>query len=128
MRGYEEDEEAGRQGTSLNVTSPSEAALYAARLATQLGEDPQILMRCYYTGLAGRQLTVPESWLAFLDDHVCHDAEVALEIQANATEINDNLAELIHPLLSPLYERFDFFALPMDVVTRELERMRGSRF
>jgi hypothetical protein len=56
------------------------------------------------------------------------DNEVSLETQATAAQIDDNLVEVIHDLLSPLYERFQFFELPRDLVTREIERMRRNRF
>jgi hypothetical protein len=42
--------------------------------------------------------------------------------------MNDNLIEILHPLQAPLYERFSFFELPLDLVRAEVGRMRGSRF
>ena len=38
-----------------------------------------------------------------------------------------NLPEIVHPFLEPLYALFDFFALPMSLVTEELTRLRASR-
>jgi hypothetical protein len=35
-------------------------------------------------------------------------------------EITDNLPEIVLPLLSPLYERFHFFKLTMDLVRQSL--------
>lgn len=65
----------------------------------------------------------------FMDDtRVCHDAEVELNTAATATEMNDNLIEILHPLLVPLYERFRFFELPLELVRAEVGRMRANRF
>jgi len=65
----------------------------------------------------------------FMDDsRVCHDAEVQLGISATAAEMDDNLIEILHPLLAPLYERFNFFELPLELVRVEVGRMRANRF
>ena len=58
------------------------------------------------------------------DNRVCTDDEVVVERQASATEINDNLEEVLHPLLVPLYERFAFFELPMQLVADEVQALR----
>jgi hypothetical protein len=42
--------------------------------------------------------------------------------------MNDNLVEILHPMLAPLYERFEFFELPLALVRTEIERMRHNRF
>jgi hypothetical protein len=49
-------------------------------------------------------------------------------MQVTARQIIDTLAEIVHPLLVPLYERFGFFELPMRLVSEELTRLRGGRF
>ena len=54
--------------------------------------------------------------------------EVALETQATPTQLRDNLAEVLHQLLTPLYERFAFFRLPIILVEQELEKMVRGRF
>jgi hypothetical protein len=65
----------------------------------------------------------------FMDDtRVFHDAEVELSSAATAAEMDDNLIEILHPLLVPLYERFNFFELPLDLVRAEVGRMRANRF
>jgi hypothetical protein len=53
---------------------------------------------------------------------------VALALTATVADIEDNLAELLHPVLRPLYERFDFFELPMNLVVEELVGLRRGRF
>jgi hypothetical protein len=42
--------------------------------------------------------------------------------------MDDNLVEVVHSMLVPLYERFAFFELSRDLVRLEIERMRKNRF
>jgi hypothetical protein len=135
MRGYEEDEIPDvRPGTALDLTLPiwqvGETLLYIARLASNYDENPSIAIRCHYFGLQGRELAVvarPRNRL-LRARRTCHDPEAILEMQVTARQIIDTLAEIVHPLLVPLYERFGFFELPMRLVSEELTRLRGGRF
>jgi hypothetical protein len=43
-------------------------------------------------------------------------------------EVDQNLPELLRSVLTPLYERFDFFEMPLAVIQREVARLRGGRF
>jgi hypothetical protein len=51
-----------------------------------------------------------------------------LEAQSLASQLDDNVVEVTHSLLSPLYERFGFLELPLELVAQELETMRRHRF
>ena len=64
----------------------------------------------------------------FMRDYVSADDEADLQTAATTSEIDDNLPEIIHPLLIPLYERFALFELSMDLVRGELDRLRRNRF
>ena len=133
LRGYDEDgTERVEPGTCIGLTLPiwrvGEAMLYVARLAELFAEDRSIFVGCRYTGLQNRVLSNLGEGRYFLGHHVCSEQEVTIETQALATEIDNNLAEILHSLLAPLYERFSFFELPMTMVASELERMRRSRF
>lgn len=133
IRGYEEDSREGRPAaTLLDITLPvwrvAESLLYVARLARLFGEDAAIVMSCRYTGLANRILTSLDNRRIVFDDRRAADNEVQLALTATPAEIEDNLAELLHPALSPLYERFDFFELPMNLVTDEIAALRRGRF
>jgi hypothetical protein len=133
FRGYSEDAWQGIEpGTAIEVTNPiwriGEALLFASRFAQLYGEDPAIVVRCRLTGLRNRALvSVGEHWNV-REGFVCLDNEATLETQATAAQIQDNLAEVLHPFLVSLYERFSFYELPMELVTQELERMRRDRF
>jgi hypothetical protein len=135
LRGYEEDNLDGIEPANIiDITLPiwrvGEALLYASRIARSYGENPRISVRCHYRGLNNRRLSAADQLRRFYmdDSRVCHDADVQLSTVASAVEIDDNLIEILHPLLAPLYERFRFFELPLDLVRTEIARMRASRF
>jgi hypothetical protein len=47
---------------------------------------------------------------------------------ARADQISAILPELVYPVVRPLYELFDFFELPPNLVGEELAKMRQNRF
>ena len=103
--------------------------LFAARLARLYGDPPSIVIRCHFTGLQNRRLATADWFRIRVPDNLrCVDDEVTLETQATSAEIEDNLAEVLHPFLLPLYEQFAFYELPMELVRRELEGLRRGRF
>jgi len=63
-----------------------------------------------------------------MDGYRALDDEVTLSARATAREFDEHLVEVLHPMLVPLYERFDFFELPTSLVAEELARMRANRF
>lgn len=133
QRGYDEDSHANVDpGTILDMTLPiwriGEAFLYASRIARLFAENPSILIRVAFIGLRNRELGLLTRGGARREGRVSEDDLVTLESQVTAIEIDDNLVEILHALLSPLYERFAFFELSIDFVAREIERMRNTRF
>ena len=134
QRGYDEDGlNDVPPGTFLDITIPiwrvGEAALYVARLAREFGDAPSIVMFARYVGLHGRTLTRTNSIdRFFLGQYLCNEDEVSLEAEFLTAEIEDNLAEALQPFLFPLYEKFDFFDLEMELVVRELDKLRRGRF
>jgi hypothetical protein len=133
LRGYDEDGNGRVEpGTCIGLTLPiwrvGEAMLYVARLAKLFADDPSVFVGCRYTGLQNRVLSNLGGGRYFLGHHVCSEQEVSIETQALASEIDNNLAEILHSLLAPLYERFSFFELPMTMVASEIESMRRTRF
>jgi hypothetical protein len=61
-------------------------------------------------------------------DDVSGTDEIILQAQATPEQINDNLVEIMHQLLVALYERFNFFRLPLVLVEQELASMTRGRF
>ena len=115
-------------GTSLDLTLPiwrvGEALLHAAYLAGRLGAN-SVSFAARYSGLHDRRLT---QWVNPMDygwaAGISKDDSVALATHVAADALGANLIEVVQSVLSPLYERFDFTRLPLDVVQRELNRLR----
>jgi len=135
LRGYDEDSVDGVEpGSLIDITMPiwrvGETLLYASRIGRMYADNPRISVRCRFRGLNNRRLGAVDRMRHFFvnDTRICHDAEVSLSSEATAAEMDDNLIEILHPLLGPLYERFSFFELPLDLVRTEIGRMRGNRF
>lgn len=133
IRGYSEDALDNRPpGRFFDVTMPvwrvGEGLLFARRLAEEFGEVEAIAVRCNFTGLADRRLASVTGRRDILEDRVCRTAAVVVETQATPAQIDDNLVEVLHQLLTPLYERFDFFQLPLFLVDEEINSMARNRF
>ena len=130
IRGYQEDGlREIRPGEFFDVTLPvwriAEGLLFASRFAERFDGVDEIAMQCRFTGLNGRRLTcITRRRLLFGDDINSTD-EVTLTGQATPQHVRDNLAEILHPLLLPLYERFNFFKLPFSLVEEELASLLG---
>jgi hypothetical protein len=134
IRGYNEDGLPDRipPGTAIDITLPvwrvSEGILFAARFAETFEDVEAIAVECRFTGLNNRYLTSLNHDRAVFDDRVSRTQELTLTGQASLVQLRDNLTEFVHQLLIPLYERFDFLALPFELVDTELGRLRGGRF
>lgn len=133
LRGFDEDSFDGvESGNFIDVTLPvwrvAEAILYLARLSRSFGDNLRIFVRLSYTGLRGRRLTALSPGRLLFGDYTCADQNFGGETRARANDIADNLVEIIHPLLVPLYERFSFYSLSIEFVRQEIERLRRGRF
>ena len=62
------------------------------------------------------------------DYRISRTDEVLLETTASLAQLRDNMVEVIHGLLNPLYEVFNFFPLSQALVEEELEGMRQGRY
>jgi hypothetical protein len=117
---------------TLNPTATqgggTSAILYVGRLAAIFGKDLSFLVRCRFTGLEGRILTSIQGNRMMFDERRFVDSEVIVEREITVSQSQDNLVEVLHPLLSPLYERFSFFELSEKLVTEEVGRLTRGRF
>lgn len=133
LRGYAEDGDHARQskispGTILDPSLPiwraGEGLLHSAYLARQLAGNA-VSFKAVYTGLRGRQFV---QWASPMDfawaSGICKEESVSVATRVGLESLDSNLVEVVQALLAPLYERFDFTRLPIDVVQRELNRLR----
>ena len=132
LRGYEEDgQENFVPGTVFDVELPvwrvGEAVLFAGRYAREFGANPTIAISCRFTGLRNRTLVSLDNRRLILPGGTCFEPEVTVSAEARPSDIEDNLTEVLHTLLAPVYERFDFFQLPLALVQAEVARLRGGR-
>lgn len=130
MRGYAEDGiQSHAPATVLDVTLPiwriGEILLYADRLARLTNSTGNMLFRVRWSGLSGRKLAFLQSWSRSTGgDHTAVQDAVKSSAVIPLDHIEDNLTEILHPLLQPLYEAFNFFELPTNLVSEELKSMR----
>ncbi len=133
LRGYSEDKSSSLgPGKGFDVALPiwrvGEGLLFASRLARTFDDVDRIVVKCRYSGLSGRMLTRESDYGRHFENRICQTDEITLKISATQTQINDNLTEIMHELLKPLYEQFNFFDLPIQLVESELNKLRNRRF
>lgn len=134
IRGYREDDERDNKPpgrvfhTTLPIWRVGEGLLFASRLAETFEEADKIAVYCRFTGLKGRGLVITHFNVPSSMDGSSSTNEVVLTGQFTQQQVQDNLTEVLHPLLQPLYEKFNFFTLPFDYVVEELQRLRDNQF
>lgn len=134
IRGYTEDSLLGQiaPGRGIDITLPiwriGEAVLFAARLAETFADVDAVAVETTFTGLENRFLTSIGGRRAIFDDRVSRTAEITLTGRATLAQLRDNFSEFMLQLVTPLYERFDFFTPTAQLVDEELNRLRGGRF
>jgi len=138
IRGYQEDgQDTFPPRTVFDTTLPiwrmGEALLHARNLARLLADDPdqtKVRFRTLYTGLTGRVLRAwgnPMSDL-MIEGGAARSDEAMLETTASVNDVDANLAGVLHPLMSSLFERFGVTGLSAHRVDAELDRMRKNNF
>jgi transcriptional regulator with XRE-family HTH domain len=138
MRGYQEDaQDTFPPGTIFDTTLPiwrmGELLLHAASLAALMKRDiadVKVRMRAHYTGLTGRVLRNwgnPASDLLF-EGGAARSDEALLETTVAVQDINERLAEVLHPLAASLFERFGVSGLTVERVRAEVGRLAGNTF
>lgn len=128
IRGYTEDRlPAYPAGTVMDLTLPvwrvAESILFAGRFAETFEDATEIAVRCRFTGLNGRRLTsvTGSSWP--YNRGRSRTNEVPSKTTIQARRVQDNIVEIVHQLLAPLYEAFEFSVLPEVLVKTEIRRM-----
>ena len=72
--------------------------------------------------------SIPKHMRAMFGDRHPRTDTVTLVGQPTVQQVQDNLTEVMQALLSPLYERFDFFEAPFELFDTELNKLRRGRF
>ena len=141
VRGYTEDGLIGNHthvfgrpilaGEVLDLTLPvwrvGEALLFAERFAATFDEIEEICVYTRFVGLEGRKLVSLTSDRGSYDRGVSMTDEVVCVSRATPGQVRNNLIEILHELLTPLYEKFNFYKLESRLVHEEIERMRTGR-
>jgi hypothetical protein len=133
LRGYFEDsggwpEHEIEPRTIIDIRAPiwrvAECLQHARILGSLLAADQElkVLFRVRWYGLVGRRLGSFDPMQSFFmrADYTSRQDEFAVAKTLDVGQIADNLPEIILPLLAPLYERFRFFELTMDLVRHAL--------
>jgi hypothetical protein len=140
VRGYLEDSgpwptQPIEPGTMLDVRVPiylvGECLLHAGHLASVLapGQNVQTMLRSRWYGLSGRRLGCLDPTRDFFmpGRYVSQQDNCEAKGIVDIKRVADNLPEIVHSILVPLYERFGFYRLAASLVTEELARMRTNR-
>ena len=133
IRGYIEDGGGQIQpGTVLDISIPiwrvAEGILFVSRFAETSDGVDEIAIRCRFTGLSGRHLADLDGRRLFFSSGQASTDEVTLEDQVTPKQVQDNLVEILHTLLLPLYEHFDFFKLPLSLVDGEIQKLLARHY
>lgn len=56
-------------------------------------------------------------------DRISRTSDVESTLKITPEQIDDNLPEVLQALVAPVYEAFDFYELPRQIVDQELERL-----
>lgn len=133
IRGFDEDSSTERAapGTAFDLTLPvwriGECLMHAVTLASRLaGESRSITFGVSWSGLRDRELIHLERRRMLFPGHVARQDSFTAALTVDSDKIADQLPELLHGLLHPLYQLFDFFELPKLLVDEEVQRMRSG--
>lgn len=137
LRGLQEDalERSDRPrppGKCFDLTLPvwrvGEFLLRVEELGRAMYEEPfELVVRCQWRGIAGRDLTVLSGMRMLFDGHKSQDDEVETRGVFSNAAISDDLPDVVKQLTEPLLISFDFFEPPASLYAEELERMRSRR-
>lgn len=135
IRGYTEDSFENqrwvRPGSVVDVTLPvwrvGEILYFVTRFLEAFGDTRVVLVNCRFTGLSGRTITSLNSRRR-TSSRPCHSDEVETAANVTPQQLQENVVEVVHQLLSPIYAAFDFYTLSRTLVEEELRSLRENRF
>lgn len=134
IRGFDEDSLSDRvaPGTAFDLALPvwriGECLMHAAAFTARLSPDSRpITFTATWSGLRGRELVHLERRRMIFPGHISQQDSFTTSLTVDSDKIADQLPELLHGLLRPLYSLFEFFDLPKILVDEEIQRLRSGR-
>lgn len=135
VRGYNEDEipQRYKPGTIFDLTVPiwriGDCLMQASAFAAAVGvPDVEVNFMTQWRGLADRALVHVEGTRFVHEGRICRQDEFDHTMSVVASSIPEQLPELVHGFMAPLYGLFDFMELPKALVDEELKKMQRGRF
>lgn len=140
VRGYREDSSPNKTnpGETLWIQTPiviiGECLLHAKRFAGELKvQEATIRFKIEWHGLMDRRLDDfysghgGDNWFKLVDKQ-CHQNEILSPVvEVTVEAISDNLPEIIEKITKSLYESFDFYEIRMEIIQRELKKLKQGR-
>ena len=111
----------------LLVWRIGEILYFASRFLEKFEGVQTALIDCRFTGLTGRTLT-SINHRRDVRTRACRSDKIESNASVTLRQLEENMVEVVHQLLTPFYEAFDFFVLTRQLVEEELERLRKGRF
>ena len=132
LTGYQEDQwHPLRPGKCIGITMPvwrvGEVAYFVERFCAEFPEVENLSIYLKFSGLKGRELTSVNGQY-WIYDKVSRVPEVKIECTVSVNQLQNNMVEVIHKLLKPLYEIFQFTQIPLDLVDKQLSKLRKNSF
>jgi tRNA A-37 threonylcarbamoyl transferase component Bud32 len=136
LRGYQEDGSRAStdSGPFFDLTIPvwrtAEIVRHAARFAKAAGsvDEQLITLILQWNGLDGRELRAwAEQGRILMPGRTSKTNKVERAALFTQKSVRTDLVGIVHKLLVPLYEAFDFFELSTLLVEQELEKMLPRR-
>ena len=135
IRGYTEDSLEDRRsvqpGTVFDVTLPvwrtGEIVYFAARFLGEFENVDAVMINCRFTGLSDRTISSLD-WRRSTSSRPCRQCEIETTATVTVPQLEENVVEIVHQLLTPLYEAFAFYTLSRTLVEEELSSLRENRF
>ncbi len=136
LDGFYEDEgsERAKPGTMFNASTFirrfGEILIFASRVAKEFGENTEVLVGAEVTGLRGRSLTYDDTrWFQHVGGPRCNQNNFSWPPKRIAPQqLDDNLIEILHGFLHPLFEQFKFHDLKRETVSREIEILKRQGY
>ncbi len=120
-------------GTKLDIVWPvirlAETILEAMYLSQAIDADSaRMIIKCTWTGLKSRELISMNPMRTMLNGRTSSQESYEVSQSVDIDSISTSIPDIVYNMVSPMYELFDFFKLPKQLVVEEVKRLRDNRF